>query len=152
MTVDRISLDQYFMEIAALVAKRSTCIRRHVGAVLVKEGQILSTGYNGAPAGIPHCDQTTCVRLAVESGQSLEECYAVHAEANCIIQAALHGTSIAGDTTLYCTTFPCISCLKLLMNARIKRIVFADGYDLGNPVKQRLIRESGISIEHYQPS
>ena len=144
--MSRLDTDTYFMEIAKLVAKRSTCIRRQVGAVLVKGNQILATGYNGAPAGLSHCTNETCLRLKNNSkiGKNMELCRAVHAEANCIIQCALHGTAIDGETTIYSTIQPCIDCLKLILNAKIKKIVYIKGYDSENTVKDELIRESGI--------
>lgn len=145
----RIPKDQYFMEIAEIVSKRSTCIKRKVGAVLVKINHILSTGYNGAPSGLKHCTEETCVRQYLEEGEHPELCRGVHAEVNCLIQAALHGTSIDGDTTLYCTTFPCMSCLKLLINAKVNRIVYKEGYYMENIVKQEMVEESKIKIEQY---
>ncbi|GAJ07869.1 unnamed protein product, partial [marine sediment metagenome] len=118
----RISKDDYFIKIAGLVSKRSTCIKRKVGSVLVKDSHILSTGYNGAPSGFKHCTSETCVRQKLKSGEKPELCRGVHAEINCIIQAAIHGTSIRGNTTLYSTHFPCMSCLKLIINAGIKNL------------------------------
>ena len=144
---DRISKDAYFMKIAEVVSLRSTCIKRKVGAVLVKDSHILSTGYNGAPSGFSHCTPGTCVRQELKSGERPELCKGVHAEINCIIQAAIHGTSIMGDTTLYSTHFPCMSCLKLIINASIKRIVYQEGYNMENEVKKELIRESNLIIE-----
>lgn len=146
---NRISKDQYFMELAEIVSKRSTCVKRKVGAVLVKVNHILSTGYNGAPSGLTHCTKETCVRQNLKEGEHPELCRGVHSEVNCIIQAALHGTAIDGDTTLYCTTFPCMSCLKLLINAKVKRIVYKEGYYMENKVKQDLADESKIKIEKY---
>lgn len=146
---NRISKDQYFMEIAELVSKRSTCIKRKVGAILIKDNHILSTGYNGAPSGFAHCTAQTCVRQNLKPGEHPELCRGVHAEANCIIQAALHGTSIDGNTTLYCTTFPCMSCLKLLMNAKVNRILYKEGYFMENKVKQDLVDESKMKIEQF---
>ena len=104
----RVSWPQYFMRIAHLVAERSTCLRRRVGAVAVKDKRILATGYNGAPAGIPHCLEIGCLRqqLGIPSGQRHEICRGLHAEQNVIIQAAVHGISLAGSE-LYCTTRPC---------------------------------------------
>lgn len=137
------------MEIANIVAKRSTCTRRNVGAVLVKEGHIISTGYNGAPSGLVHCTPETCLRniYDVPSGERHELCRGVHAEANCIIQAAMHGTAIEGNTTLYTTTFPCILCLKLILNAKINKIVYSGEYKGDDDIKQALLQESGIEIK-----
>ena len=119
--------DQYFMEIATVVAKRSTCLRNQVGALFVMDKRILSTGYNGAPAGLDHCGVTGCVRESVPSGTRHELCRAVHAEQNAIIQAALHGISIGGST-LYCTHQPCILCAKMMINAQVRRVVYAQSY------------------------
>jgi dCMP deaminase len=125
----RPSWDQYFMEITALVARRSTCLRRQVGAVLVKDRNILATGYNGSPSGVAHCLDVGCLReqLGVPSGQRHELCRGLHAEQNAIIQAAKHGTSIDG-ATIYCTTMPCVICTKMIINAGIRRLVYAEGY------------------------
>ncbi len=143
----RISKDDYFMKIAEVVSQRSTCIKRKVGAVLVKESHIISTGYNGAPSGFKHCTKKTCVRQNLESGERPELCRGVHAEINCIVQAAIHGTSIKGDTILYSTTFPCMSCLKLLINAGIKKIIYKEGYNMENKVKKELLDESNLVIQ-----
>ena len=144
---DRISKDDYFMKIAEVVSLRSTCIKRKVGAVLVKDSHILSTGYNGTPSGFSHCTTDTCVRQNLKSGENPELCRGIHAELNCIIQAAIHGTSILGETTLYSTHFPCMSCLKLLINAGIKRIVYQEGYNMENKIKEEMVKESNLSIE-----
>ena len=145
----RISKDEYFMKIAKVVSERSTCIKRKVGAVLVKDSHILSTGYNGAPSGFKQCTTETYVRKNLKSGERPELCRGVHArhEANCIIQAALHGTSIKGDTTLYTTIFPCMTCLKLVINAGIKKIVYLDGYNMENEVKKDLLNESVLIVK-----
>ena len=142
----RISKDDYFMKIAEVVSERSTCIKRKVGAVLIKDSHILSTGYNGSPSGFRHCTSEICLRQNLKSGEKPELCRGVHAEINCIIQAALHGTSIKGNTTLYTTHFPCMSCLKLVINAGIKRIVYKKGYNMENKVKEDLLNESKLSI------
>ena len=127
--MDRISFDEYFMEITKLVAKRSTCTRRHVGAVLVKEKNIVATGYNGSPRKVPHCLDVGCLReqLNVPSGERHELCRGLHAEQNAIIQAAYHGINIKGSV-LFCTNQPCIICSKMLINAGIKEIIYAEGY------------------------
>jgi dCMP deaminase len=143
----RISKDQYFMKIAEVVKLRSTCIRRSVGAVLVKDSHILSTGYNGAPSGFKHCTPETCMRMNLETGEKPELCKGVHAEINCVIQAAIHGTSIIGDITIYTTTFPCMSCLKLLINAGIKRIVYKEPYNMENRVKMEMVKEANLIID-----
>jgi len=137
------------MRIADVVSLRSTCIKRKVGAVLVKDSYILSTGYNGAPSGFKHCTQDTCVRKNLKTGEKPEFCRGVHAEINCIIQAAIHGTSIKGDTAIYSTTFPCMSCLKLIINAGITRLVYKEGYNMENKVKEELIEDSGLIIKQF---
>ncbi|HPL82797.1 MAG TPA: cytidine/deoxycytidylate deaminase family protein [Candidatus Omnitrophota bacterium] len=125
----RPSWDEYFLEMSKLVAKRSTCLRRSVGAVLVKDKRILATGYNGAPRGLKHCIDIGCIRqkLKIPSGERHELCRALHAEQNALIQASLYGISLAGST-LYATNQPCVICAKMLINAGIKEVVIADGY------------------------
>jgi len=123
----RPELDDYFMEIAKVVARRSTCLRRKVGAVFVKDKRILSTGYNGVPKGLPHCENTGCQRADYPSGTYHEICRAVHSEQNAIVQAAIHGVSIEG-ATLYCTHQPCALCAKMLINAGIVRVVYEEDY------------------------
>ena len=143
----RISKDDYFMKIAEVVSMRSTCIKREVGSVLVKDSHILSTGYNGSPSGFKHCTPETCVRQNLKSGEKPELCRGVHAEINCIIQAAIHGTSIQGNTTLYSTHFPCMSCLKLIINAGIKKLVYKEGYNMENKIKEELLNESKLNVQ-----
>ncbi|MHB8604744.1 MAG: deoxycytidylate deaminase [Thermoplasmatota archaeon] len=125
----RPSWEEYFMDMARLAAKRATCHRRAVGAVLVRDRHVLATGYNGNPSGFEHCALIGCIReiTKVPSGAHHELCTGLHAEQNAIIQAAVTGVSIAG-ATLYTTTFPCVTCAKMLMNARIVEIVYEDGY------------------------
>ena len=142
----RISKDDYFMKIAEVVSERSTCIKRKVGAVLIKDSYILSTGYNGSSSGFNHCTPITCMRQNLKSGEKPELCRGVHAEINCIIQAAIHGTSILGNTTLYSTHFPCMSCLKLIINAGIKRLVYKEGYNMENMIKEELLNESKLNV------
>ncbi len=122
--------DRYFIEITNVVKKRSTCLRRQVGALIVKDNHILATGYNGVPSKITHCSETGCLReqLNVPSGQRHELCRGLHAEQNAIIQAAHHGTSING-ATIYTNTKPCSICTKMIINAGIKRIVFEEYYE-----------------------
>jgi len=134
------------MRMAEVASLRSTCIKRKVGAVLVKDDHILSTGYNGAPSGFSHCTPETCVRKSLTPGEKPELCRGVHAEINCIIQAAIHGTVIEGNTSLYTTTFPCMSCLKLLINARIKRLIYKEEYNMENTIKIDLIKDSDLEI------
>jgi dCMP deaminase len=146
---NRISKDEYFIKIAEVVSLRSTCIKRRVGAVLVKDSYILSTGYNGAPSRFKHCTSETCVRKNLKSGEKPELCRGVHAEINCIIQAAIHGTSIKGNTTLYSTTYPCMSCLKMIINAGIRKLVYKEGYAMENKVKEEMVKESSLIIEKF---
>lgn len=136
------------MAIAHLVATRSTCIRRSVGAVLVREKRILATGYNGAPTGVAHCTEETCLRNVknIPSGQMHELCRGLHAEQNVIIQAALYGVSTKG-ATLYCTHKPCILCVKMLINAGIVRIVYENPYP--DPLSEELLKEAGIEVKVF---
>ncbi len=143
----RPSWDEYFMEMAELTAKRSTCMRRHVGAVIVKDRHAIATGYNGAPRGIMHCeDRGGCLRqqLNVPSGQRHELCMALHAEQNAIIQAAVMGNSVEGGT-IYITHQPCAICAKMILNAGIKRIVIREGYP--DELASSILDEAGISVE-----
>ncbi len=146
--MQRPSWDQYFMDITRLVATRSTCMRRQVGAVLVKDRNILATGYNGVPSGISHCEAVGCLRerLKVPSGERHELCRGLHAEQNAIIQAAKHGTNI-DDATLYCTTMPCIICTKMIINAGIRTVVYGEGY--ADDLAREMIAESGISVSQF---
>jgi dCMP deaminase len=125
----RPSWDQYFMEITHVVAKRSTCLRRQVGALLVKDKRILSSGYNGAPSNLPHCSEIGCLRqeLNIPSGERHELCRGLHAEQNAIVHAAMHGISIKG-ATIYITNQPCVLCAKMIINGGIKKVVFSEGY------------------------
>jgi len=141
--LNRPHLDEYFMQIAAVVARRSTCLRNQVGAVFVRNKRILSTGYNGAPAGLQHCDEVGCAREGVASGTRHELCRAVHAEQNAIIQAALHGVSIEG-ATLYCTHQPCILCAKMMINARIRKVVFRESYP--DETALLFLEQAGIEV------
>ena len=142
----RPSWDEYFMDMAVLTAKRSTCLRRQVGAVIVKDKHIIATGYNGAPRGVPHCDENGgCLRqqLNVPSGERHELCRALHAEQNAIIQAATLGQSIEGGT-IYVTNQPCVICAKMIINAGISRIVVKEGYP--DELAVEILREAGLSI------
>jgi len=136
------------MDIARLVARRSTCLRRQVGAVVVKEKNILATGYNGTPTGITHCSVVGCLRqrLDVPSGERHELCRGLHAEQNAIIQAAKHGVNIA-EATLYSTHSPCIICSKMIINSGIRRIVYLEGYP--DALATEMLAESGIDIVAY---
>jgi len=146
--LSRPSWPEYFMTIAEMVAKRSTCLRRHVGAILVKDKRILATGYNGAPAGLKHCEEVGCIRqnASIPSGERHELCRGLHAEQNAIIQAAYHGISIAGSN-IYCTNKPCVICSKMLINAGIVKIFYEKGYD--DPLADQMITESGIEIVRF---
>jgi dCMP deaminase len=143
---DRPSWDEYFLEVAQLVSKRSTCTRRRVGAVLVKDKQILATGYNGAPSGIKHCIEVGCLRekLKIPSGERHELCRGLHAEQNVLLQAALHGTGTK-ESSLYITNQPCMICAKMLINAGIKEVVIADGYP--DKMAKEFLKEAKIKIK-----
>ena len=151
MDNERPSWDSYFMDIAALVAKRSTCIRRSVGAVIVKDKLILSTGYNGAPAGISHCAETGCLRatLEVPSGERHELCRGIHAEQNAIIQAARHGIPIK-NSQLYCTHLPCSICAKMIINAGITTIHYVNGY--ADALSEEMLSEAGVKVLRFDPA
>ena len=140
---NRVPWPEYFMRIAYMVAERSTCLRRKVGAVAVKDKRILATGYNGAPAGLTHCLELGCLRekLGIPSGQRHELCRALHAEQNVIIQAAIHGVNIAG-AEIFSTTQPCILCAKMLINCRVTAIYFAEGYP--DEMSREMLEEAGI--------
>lgn len=144
-TKKRPDWDEYFLGIAGLVARRSTCLRRNVGALIVKNRRILATGYNGTPSGITHCEVTGCLRdkLKVPSGERHELCRGLHAEQNAIIQAALYGVDIGGGV-LYCTNQPCSICAKMLINAGIKEIVMESGYP--DRMAREFFEEAGIQV------
>jgi len=145
MTPPRPSWHAYFMDIADLVSTRATCVRRRVGAVLVKNKRILCSGYNGAPTGIAHCAQTGCLRaqLNVPSGEKHELCRGVHAEQNAIIQAAYHGISVK-DATLYCTHQPCSICAKMIINAGIVMVYYRHGYN--DTMSIEMFSKAGIEL------
>ncbi len=142
---DRPDWDNYFMQIATVVATRSTCSRRQVGALLVQNKRILSTGYNGAPSGLSHCLEVGCLRekLQVPSGERHELCRGLHAEQNAIIQAAVHGVAIK-DAVLYCTHYPCSLCAKMLVNAGVRNLVLATNYP--DDLAKELFAEAGIEV------
>jgi dCMP deaminase len=146
----RPSWETYFMQITELVASRSTCIRRAVGAIIVKDKRVLSTGYNGAPSGIRHCLDIGCLReeLKVASGERHELCRGIHAEQNAIIQAAFHGVSIRG-ATLFCTNLPCSICAKMIINAGIEQIIYQSGY--ADAMSTDLFAEAGVSLVRFGP-
>ncbi|MEW6516358.1 MAG: cytidine/deoxycytidylate deaminase family protein [candidate division FCPU426 bacterium] len=147
----RMSWDDYFMQIAHLVAKRATCLRRAVGAVLVKDKRIIATGYNGPPRGLRHCTETGCLRtqLNIPSGERHEICRGLHGEQNAIIQAAVHGISIEG-ATLYCTTQPCVICSKMLINAGIRVIKYEGNYP--DELSLAMLKEAGIELVRFEKS
>lgn len=141
--ISRPTWDQYFMKLAWLVAERSTCVRHHVGAVIVRDKRILTTGYNGAASGTKDCLELGCLRnqMNIPSGTRHEICRAIHAEQNAIIQAGTHGINIQGGT-LYCTHSPCILCAKMITNAKIKRVVMCIQYP--DESFKALFKEAGI--------
>ena len=144
----RPSLDEYFMEIAEVVSKRSTCHRRKIGAVLVRDKHILTTGYNGAPSGCKDCLELGCLRneLKIPSGERIEICRAVHAELNAIIQAALHGIVCEG-ATMYVTVQPCVTCAKAIVNARIKKVVYKETYPDNRGIE--FLKEANIEVKRF---
>jgi dCMP deaminase len=146
---NRPSWEAYFMDITEQVATRSTCLRRAVGAVVVKDKRMLTTGYNGAPSGTRHCSETGCLRekLKIASGERHELCRGIHAEQNAIIQAALHGVSIK-DSMLYCTNLPCSICAKMIINAGIRKIVYESGY--ADDLSIEMLTEAGVEITQYR--
>jgi dCMP deaminase len=147
----RPSWETYFMNITNLVAERSTCLRRAVGAVIVKDKRILSTGYNGAPTGLRHCLEVGCLRekLGVESGKMHELCRGIHAEQNAIIQAAYHGVSVKGGS-LFCTNQPCSICARMIINAGINKIYYQSGY--ADPLAKELLEEAEIEMKQIIPN
>jgi dCMP deaminase len=142
--------DTYFMRMADLVATRSTCLRRQVGAVIMKEKRVLTTGYNGAPKGLKHCAEVGCVRAQnnIESGTRHELCRGVHAEQNAVIQAAYFGASIK-DASIYTTNFPCVMCAKILVNAGIIEVIYKDDYV--DPLSKEIMSESKVVVRRYEP-
>ncbi|MCM8788902.1 MAG: cytidine/deoxycytidylate deaminase family protein [Candidatus Omnitrophica bacterium] len=145
--ISRPDWDDYFLGIARLVSGRSTCLRRKVGAILVKEKRILATGYNGAPSGVRHCDELGCLReqLKIPSGERHELCRGLHAEQNAIIQAAYHGVSLK-DSVLYITCHPCSVCAKMIINSGIKKVVVLEGYP--DELSCSMLKEAGVSVKY----
>jgi len=144
--IERISLDEYFLKIASVVAERSTCRRHHMGAIAVRDKHILTTGYNGAPAGAKDCLELGCLRdeQGIPSGTRTEICRAIHAEQNVIIQAGLHGVSLEG-ATVYCTHTPCVLCAKMMANARIARSVSFGKYNDDRFIE--IFKDAGIKVD-----
>lgn len=151
MNMNKPTWDQYFMRMAYLAASRSNCVRRKVGAVIVKDRNVIATGYNGPPSGSADCDVAGCVRndLNIKSGERHELCRGLHAEQNAIIQAAVHGSSISG-AVIYVTTHPCSVCSKMIMNAQIREIIYADGYP--DELSELLILDSNLKLRQFQIS
>ena len=147
--MSRPSWDEYFISIAEMVSTRSTCLRRKVGAVFVKDRRIISTGYNGPPSGLKHCEEVGCLRekLGVPSGERHELCRGLHAEQNAIIQAALHGVSTKG-AILYCTHCPCSLCTKMLINAGINRVIYKEGYP--DWLAKKIAKEAGLPMVQFK--
>lgn len=145
----RPSWDEYFLDVAKLISSRSTCLRRKVGAVLVKDKRILATGYNGAPSKVRHCAEAGCLRarLKIPSGERHELCRGLHGEQNAFLQAALHGTSLKGST-LYATTQPCSICARMIINAGIKEVVIKGDYP--DQMSRELLREAKVKIRMIQ--
>ena len=144
--IKRPSWDEYFMQMAELTAQRSTCLRRHVGAVIVQDKHVVATGYNGAPKGVAHCAELGgCLRekMGIPSGERHELCRALHAEQNAIIQAATLGHSIEG-ASIYITHQPCVICAKMIINAGIERIVVREGYP--DELSVQILKEAGLKI------
>ena len=141
----RPSWDEYFLEIAKLVSSRSTCLRRSVGAIFVRDKRILSTGYNGAPSGLKHCEEVGCIREreGIPSGERHELCRGIHAEQNAILQAAQFGISLKGSS-LYCTNQPCVLCAKMLINAGVEKIVVIGGYP--DRLAGEMLEEAGVEL------
>lgn len=147
----RPSWDQYFLELATLVASRSTCLRRQVGAVLVRNERIISTGYNGAPRGLGHCLEMGCLReeMQIPSGHRYELCRGVHAEQNAIINAAFYGMSTQ-DAVIYCTNQPCLICARMIINAGIVKVVHRGNFD--DKLAVQFLQEAGIEIIEILPT
>ncbi|MFO7718537.1 MAG: cytidine/deoxycytidylate deaminase family protein [Desulfohalobium sp.] len=147
----RLPWPDYFMRIAHLVAERSTCLRRRVGAVAVKDNRILATGYNGAPTGLAHCLDIGCLqeKMGIPSGERHELCRGLHAEQNVIIQAAVHGIPLK-NAEIFCTTQPCLICTKMLINSSITAIYFADGYP--DALAREMLEEAGVVYERFAPA
>ena len=142
----RPSWDEYFLEITKQVARRSTCLRRHVGAILVKDKRMLATGYNGAPRGLRHCEEVGCLRERnnVPSGERHELCRGLHAEQNVFLQAASFGVSCEG-ATLYATCYPCSLCAKMIVNAGVRRVVSMGDYP--DVLAKEILEEAGVAVD-----
>lgn len=143
--MSRPAWDEYFVRMAHLASSRSTCLRRHVGAVIVKDRMVLSTGYNDTPRGLHNCGDGGCERCASDTppGTGHDTCLCLHAEQNAIIQAAYHGVSING-ATIYVTHQPCLTCAKMILNAGLRRVVFAGEYP--DPLARRVLEDGGVEL------
>lgn len=141
--------DDYFMKITQDVSERATCVKRQVGAIIVKDNRILSSGYNGTPKGFKHCEEVGCIRkeMNVPSGQRHELCRGLHAEQNAIVQAAWHGVKIEGGT-MYSNYQPCVICAKMMINAGIKKLVYSGGYP--DELAQEMLKESKLEVVKYE--
>ena len=149
--MDRISKENYYLDIAATVAERSTCLRRKFGAIIVKNDVIVSTGYNGAPRGRKNCnDLAFCYRekLGIPRGERYELCRSVHAEQNAICQAAFHGAAVKGST-IYVTISPCLTCAKLIVNAGIEEVVYGGDYSFLDTVK-KMFKDAGVKVRQFK--
>ena len=149
MSDTRPSWDEYFMKITHDVAERSTCMRRHVGAIVVLERRLLTTGYNGVPMGLRHCSEAGCLRAErnIPSGERQEICRGLHAEQNAILQAALYGVGIRG-AMIYSTTQPCITCAKMIINAGILKVIYEGDYP--DELSLDMLREAGVELEQFR--
>jgi len=149
--MSRPSWDEYFLKITADVSERATCVKRKVGAIIVKDNRILSTGYNGTPKGFKHCEELGCLRkeMGIPSGHRHELCRGLHAEQNAIIQAAVHGVKISGGT-FYCNYQPCVICAKMMINAGLKKLVYTGGYP--DELAKQMLDESQIQVVHHKTS
>ncbi len=146
--MNRLEWEDYFIEITKLVAKRSDCYSRQVGAIIVKNNRILATGYNGSPSKMESCSERGyCIREDSKQGENLRMCYAIHAEMNCIIQCAKMGICCE-DGTLYVTTKPCSDCMKCIIQSGIRKVVYINDYN--SPLTDELVRLSGIKCEQYK--
>jgi dCMP deaminase len=147
--MERVSKENYYLDIAQTVAERSTCLRKKYGAIIVKDDSIISTGYNGTPRGIRNCFDGGCPRCSgnVASGASLEECICVHAEQNAICQAAYYGIRLAGST-IYVTLTPCLTCAKMIINAGIREVVYAGNYAFDEQTR-KLLADAGVVCRKY---
>lgn len=151
MERERPEFDDWVMELLETVRKRSTCIRRQHAAIIVKDKQIIGTGYNGAPRNCPHCTKETCLRekMNIPSGERTELCRGAHAEQNAIAQCAKYGVSTK-DAVMYITGYPCVMCIKSIINAGIDNIIVGGTFSGDNTLTLQLIKESGIICEEYR--